>query len=71
MWSTILQTDIWVCDSNVQARILRAEGTPAYSSQELRLLGRLKARDPEAFPVKLQTIHQIKQVFGGTLDALE
>jgi hypothetical protein len=71
MWSTLLQTDIWVCDSNVQARILRAEGTPAYSSKELRLLGRLKARDAEAFPAKLQTIHQIKQVFGGTLDALE
>jgi hypothetical protein len=55
----------------VQARILRAEGTPAYSPKELRLLGRLKARDPEAFPTKLQTIHQIKQVFGGTLDAIE
>lgn len=67
--SAVLGTDFWVCEDAAQAETLRAEGQVAYTAAEVWLLRDLKKRDPEGFPDKLQTLHQVKAVLGVTLDA--
>jgi hypothetical protein len=71
MYSTVLDCEFWIMETDAQAQEQRLVGRTAYSEREVWLLREMKQRPPEGYEEKLRAISQCQAVFAATIDRVE
>ena len=64
--STVLGTDVLFVSDNVPDEVIQAQDLPVYRAHELEKLASLRPA-----PHDLRRIHEVKEVFKGTIAAVE